>query len=202
MELAGLLHRGLDNMKPEEADAFMRHLKKGSLGAGMILLGFCNPALVGGYRQENDKRKPGDVGPEDVMVGGTTVSHTLLHTPALNALQLGATMARVRQDTVKEHGRATGETKGLTTGAMAGALGLLKEVPFLNDTTGTFRGDHEGDYQRHRLVQSLVPLFIQQIAEDTDPMKRSIKSYGDAVKAAIPGVRETLPVVKAARVRR
>ncbi len=59
VELAGLLHRGLDNMKPEEADAFMRHL------------------------------------------------------------------------------------------------------PFLNDTTGIFRGDHEGDYQRHRSFQSLVvPLGI------------------------------------------
>ena len=67
VELAGLLHRVLDNMKPEEADAFMRHLKKGkgSLGTGMILLGF---ALVGGYRQKDDKRKPGDVGPEDVKV--------------------------------------------------------------------------------------------------------------------------------------
>jgi hypothetical protein len=83
---------------------------------------------------------------------------------------------------------------------MAGALGLLKEVPFLNDTTGIFRGDHEGDYQRHRYLQSLVvPLGIKQAAEDLDPTKRRMNTYGDALKAAIPGVRETLPAAKASR---
>ena len=120
----------------------------------------------------------------------------------MNALQVGATMARVSQAMIQEHGHSTGERKGLAAGSVAAALGLFKEVPFMNDTTSVFRGDHEGDYQRHRLVQSLVPLFIQQIAEDTDPMKRRIKTYGDAVKAAIPGVRETLPLARAARVRR
>ena len=109
-------------------------------------------------------------------------------------------MARVSQDMVREHGHATGQTKGLTTGAMAGALGLLKEVPFLNDTTGIFRGDHEGDYQRHRYLQSLVvPLGIKQAAEDLDPTTRRMNTYRDALKAAIPGVRETLPAAKASR---
>jgi len=196
VELAGLLHRGLDNMKPEEADAFMRHLKKGSLGAAMILFGFCNPAMVGGYRQENEKRKPGDVGPGDVKVGDTTISHQLLHTPAMNAMQVGATMARVSDAMIKEHGRSTGVKKGLGTGSLAGALGLLQEVPFFNDTTSIMRFDHEGDYQRHRLAQSVIPLGLKQLAEDTDPVKRQVKTYGDSIKAAVPGLRETLPPAK------
>lgn len=198
VELVMALHKGMENLEPEKADAIMRHLKKGSIGAAMMLFGFYNHKNVGGYRQEREKRKASDVPAGDLRVGDTIISHHLLHTPAADAMQFGATMARVANDIVKS-GEEKGQKRGMDDGAKAAALGLVGQVPFVNPRTfEVFSAGHQGDYARRNLVAGLaVPLGVQQLAEQLDSKeKREVKTVLDAIKEGIPGLRQTLPEAK------
>jgi hypothetical protein len=142
VRLAGALAKGIDNLKPNEADLIMRSLKKGSLGGAALLAGFMMPNNFGGYYERGEKRKKGEVKFGGARVCGVEVPSMLLHNPLLNVFQLGATMRRVADSEVRAAGATTQrgrpvlkEKQGLTAGVLAGLLGMIEEVPFLRETT-------------------------------------------------------------------
>lgn len=195
VELAWALRRGIDTLKPEEADAIMRHLKKGSLGLGLLLLGYNAPQFVGGYYTEREKRKPGDVHHGTFRMFGVEVPQWAAHAPAIEALQFGATIRRVVDGMNHAHTQATGQP-GLPAASAAAALGLLSEVPALRgaETVGRLlEGSPRawGDYGR----SFLVPQGVSDIAKFSDwGNDRKQAGILDPIKASIPGLRQTLPL--------
>lgn len=201
-KLARALGEGIEKLHPEEADQIMRHLKKGSIGAAAMLLGFFNPApnviQAGGYYQPGEKRQKGDVEAGGLRVFGFNVPKVLAHTPLLEVLQIGATARRVMDAALKKN---HGENKAvaLSSGALAGGLGLAEETPFLGAMFDLHKlKDSPGSYFGDLAKGIAVPGAINNLATWTDwqngkMVKRKPKTFGQRIMTGIPGLRQMVP---------
>lgn len=191
---------GIENLKPEEADLIMRHLKKGSLGGAVMLTGFLAPQILGGFYQQGEKRNKSDIKPDAARVGGVDIPASLIHNPMVNAAQLGATVRRVSDSKLRKRDK---NTQGLSHGAIAGAVGLADAVPFVRETTEIAKAMNplERDQWAGAFAKSLVvPQAISSTAEHFDkdaqgnPIKRKTSDVTSGIESGIPGMRQTLPV--------
>lgn len=201
VNLAKAYAKGIDQLKPEEADLIMRQLKKGSIGLAVMTLGFLNPNTVGGYYQRGEKRKPGDAGVGSIKVYDHNIPSFLLHNPLLETLQIGATARRVAD----AHRSRSTEKKGLGEGLYAAAVGLGEEVPFVREmaeTTKAFDPTQKNAFWGELGKSLVIPQAVQWIAShyDTDKsgkqIKRSPKTTLEHIETGIPGLREKVPKKK------
>lgn len=195
LKLAQAIRNGTENLTPEQADIIMRQLKKGSLGLALLALGYFNPENAGGYYQQGDKRKPGDVKAANIRLFGVDVPSLLIHNPAVEVVQLGATIRRVADSKIK------GKEKGLGEGIPSALLGLAEELPFVKTPIelGKLFNPQERTKAEGDLVRGLVvPEAVQSTARFLDkdkkgePVKRNPKTVIENVKTGIPGLRETV----------
>lgn len=193
---------GIDQLKPEQADLIMRELKKGGVGTAALLLGYFLPNAVGGFYQQGEKRSKEDVKYGGIRVFGHDIPKSLLHTPLIETLQLGATVSRVADSKLRKKDL---EKQGISEGMLAGALGLADDVPFIENTfeASKLMNPHERGQWLGELVKSrIVPQMLSQSAEYFDkdangnPIKRDPKTIGQHIESGIPGLRETVPVKK------
>jgi len=193
IELRGAIKRGLNDLSPAEHDAIMRHLKQGTVGTGLLLLGYLAPQIAGGYYQAGEKRKHDDLGPGDI---GAKHTHFLLHNPAAEMITAGATVRKVADHMLKGH------PEGFIRGAAQGFLGIAGQTPFLRSPADLSKiaSGNRGEQTRAlgNLVQGIaVPRGLIEVAQDTDSVeRRKAKELPDYLKAGIPGLRQTLPVGK------
>lgn len=196
---AKILHtaftKGLDNLSSDEADFILRNMKKGTLGAGALLLGYFRPDLFGGYYQPREKRKEGDLKAGEMNVGGMHIPMWLLESPIFQTMQLGATIRKAKDKMTK------GQPGGIGEGIWAGALGLAQHEPLIDQPARMakiFDGKNERDYYLGELAKSTVdPAILDFAAKATDPEKaRKPGTILEHVKMGIPGLRETVPVKK------
>lgn len=200
--LAKAYHDGIASLPPEEADLIMRHLKKGSLGAAVMLLGFLNPKVLGGFYQQGQKRDKKDIAPDAARVDGVNVPSYVIHNPWMSAAQIGATVRRVADSKLR---KKDAETQGLSHGAMAGAFGLAEATPFVREMQETAKAFNaqERDKWLGELAKSLaVPQGLQSLAiwldknDKGEPVKRDPKTPIQAVETGIPGLRKNVPIKK------
>jgi hypothetical protein len=188
--------KGMENLKPAEAEAIMRHLKKGSVGMVALLLGYFNPQIFGGFY--SGKRDEEDVPAGAARVGGATVPAWVQHSPVAQVAQFGATVRRAQDKLVK------GKPQGPAEGVLAGAAGLAEEVPLIRETGQvaglTSTNAHERGWHLGEIGKSLaVPQFFQWLAGATDtdaqgrPIKRKPGTALEHVEAGIPGLRQRVP---------
>lgn len=205
VRLAKAWHTGFDKLDQDERESILRTMKKGSLGAGLVLFGYYsnNPAFqAGGYYNHDDKRKPGDPKVGGFKLFGVEVPHWLTHAPAFEAIQFGATIRRAQNNS--KHGNA------LPPATMAALLGLAEETPFLNEMfrikdlqTETGRGKFFAELAKAQVVPGLV----QQVANWTDrarplePMDlltgdgtqaRRPNGFKEIMESGVPGLRQKL----------
>jgi hypothetical protein len=197
--LALAMRRGVEQLKPEEADLIMRELKKGSIGVAALLLGYFNPDLIGGYYQQGQKRDPKDVKYGSMRIYGENIPSFLLHNPLLETLQVGATVRRVADSKLHKKDETA---QGITAGLMAGGLGLTEEVPFVNDSlelTKMFNPTERGMFADEYAKSLVVPQLSQFIANQQDKdaqgniIKRDPKTLGQHIETGIPYLRERVP---------
>lgn len=189
IKLATAMYKGIENVTPEEADIILRHLKKGSLGTGLLLLGFFNPDNIGGYYQPNDKDKKQGYG--TVKLYGMEIPKFLVHNPLLETLQIGATIRKVAD----KHG------KGIDDGILAATLGLAEEIPFVGTPKRIFQS-FESDRKLHYFLGDLAksttdPVLLQEIAKWHDQykngkIKRDPKNILEHIETGIPFLRENV----------
>lgn len=186
-KLMQVMRRGLNTIRPEEADLITRHYKKGLVGVGLFLTGLFNADKFGGFYSK-DSRDPNDVKAGGARIAGVNIPPWLLHAPAFIVMQAGATAARMFQ-------------KGGYSSALAVADGLVHEIPFVNEMG---RIDHllssgyEGTKERGNLLRSsVVPQGVQNVADWTDSAgkqaHRSPKDELDYLKMGVPGLRQQVP---------
>ena len=190
---------GVDALSPPQKDSIMRHWKKGSLGAGLLLLGFYNRNSIGGYYQPGQKKDPNKPEFGGVRLFGRNIPRWALHLPITEPLHVGATIGHVMDHITKK----TGEHGSLTDGTLAAAAGLLDEIPYVSNArnvTELLIPDGRGKYARGEAVKSaVVPRILSEIAEQTDPLigpakKRKENTITEHIESGIPGLRQTLPV--------
>ena len=200
------LATGLAHLTPEKADAIMKQLKMGSIGGAFALLGFFNPDMAGGYYQDDERRKSGDVGRGSIRVGGVTIPHLIAHNPVLEAMQFGATVARVMDGTnyAGIHHSTVNHTASVPAAVMAAGSGLAREVPLLETPWRvhdmvTNWGPAGDRVRAYALPNFVVPGAVRDIAAGIDMIQgvpdRNAKAGGNLgpLMKALPGLRQTLP---------
>ena len=200
---------GFKNLKAAEADMLMRHIANGSLGAFLGLYGWLKYKEIGGFYQEGDKRKPGDLKPGEIKVNGMVIPSTLLKENAFEIMNAGATFHKAFDAIYKKTGSIP---EGAINGLSAVAVGIAEATPFIPDIKQI--SAIMDPRQRNRAVataiaNALVPGFVQEAAVATDrpdfynifqsptPRKEKEKTFGAALKKEfqlrIPGQRLKVP---------
>lgn len=183
--------KGLEKLPAEEKDIILRNLKKGTLGLAALSLGYFNPQLFGGYYQDKEKRKPEDAKAGAFKIGGINIPAWLIESPIFQTMQVGATVRRVKDAKVK------GETKGITEGVWAGALGMAEHVPMLDQPLRIFnaiKDEKERNWYVGELAKgTLEPSLLQKVAEWTDSAEKRVpKDLKEHVEMGIPGLRQNV----------
>lgn len=191
--VAAAYRNGIETLTQEDADLIMRHLVKGSIGGAALLAGYFTPKVFGGFYQPGEKRNSSDAGPNAANVNGVKIPAWMFHNALLQATQLGATVRRVADSKLNKHDE---QPQGLSAGALAGALGLADNIPFVRESTEIAK--LMDPKQRQKWVGSmaeslLVPGVVSKVAEWTDKEKRDPRTIGEHIKSGIPGLRETVP---------
>lgn len=197
--LALAMRRGVETLRPEEADLIMRHLKKGSVGGAVLLLGYLNPNTIGGYYQYGEKRKPGEVKAATIRVYGHDIPSFLLHNPLLETLQIGATIRRVADSKLRKRDAGT---QGVPAGIVAGAMGLTEEVPFVREmmeVSKAFNPHERGAFFGELAKSFVVPQLAQWMATHQDrdvngnPIQRKPQTIVQHIETGIPVLRKNVP---------
>jgi hypothetical protein len=205
--------KGIENLTPEEADYVMRAFKKQGLGLAMLAIGYFAYEAIGGYYQRGEKRKAGEVKEGELRLGKFDVPKFALHTPALEILQLGATIHRVQdqyaasdEKNEKKIDEGKKEAKGSGTGAgiFAGAKGIAEQVPFFEQPVRmaeSTRSEASARTWANQFAESLLmPPDIRRISKYMDragdqQIPREQKEFWSQVmRGDIPGQRKNLPV--------
>ena len=185
----------MDNLSMHDMDNIMRGLKKGTVGLALLTIGYALRNSITGYYKPSTKRMAGEPGMGTVTVGGVNIPSWLLENPALETLQLGATMGHVW-----DHYQVKGESGGLIAGAAFGARGAAARLPFLEEPgrvmEQTQTPEQTGVWAGQLAGSILEPLGAQQIAQWTDPegTARKAKTFTESVEMGVPGLRETVPI--------
>ncbi len=187
-------YRGIGNLHPVEANAISALIKTGAVGSAMFALGAIDATkkekdrTFGGYWEPGRKRGGDDVEWGKIRIAGKQLPHLVTHNPLTESAQMGSTMMRVAMS--KFGKKSDQQTQGMLQGGVKAIIGLAGKAPIASPVMrmGQDRTNIAGD-----LLQGLVPQLIQNIAEDTDSKIRAPKTATDAIKAAIPGLRQTVP---------
>jgi len=193
------LRKGVSDLKPEEADLIMRQLKKGSLGAAVLVLGYLEADNIGGYYQSGTKQKKDAAKYGGLKIFGHDIPRFLVHNPLLEMLQLGATVRKVADSRLH---KSDAEPQGIGQGVMAGLLGLVEEVPFVRsmvELAKAFDTRERGRFIGQNVKEAVVPRILQDAAEKMDQdaagetVKRKPKSVTEYIETGIPGLRQNVP---------
>lgn len=187
-EIRNAFREGIQNLKPEQADVVMRHLKQGSVGTAALLLGMLGASSIGGFWKRNDKRKEGDVAPDHMQFFGYDIPETLQHHPLLQAMQAGASYVR-------------SESKdGKAGAALASALGLISKSPYAEAIKTTAQGFDDPENTGGKIASTLlVPQVSKEAAQyldkdkDGNPVQRHPTGIIQNIEAGIPGLRQNVP---------
>lgn len=197
--------KGVESLPPEQADAIMRQIKKGLIGNALILTGYFSYQSIGGFYHKGEDREESDVKAGHYRIGDVDLPHSVDHSTASILMDIGATIARVQNETVK------GENKSFGSGTLAAGSGLVKQLPFVPVMSNAAEAlDSENGFTRYigsMISSTTTPSLISHLArvEDTpgsfpanmfdEPTKRDPKTIGDYVKSGIPRIKylERLP---------
>lgn len=199
---------GFKGLSYGEADMILRHIKNGSLGAALVLLGFFKYKQVGGFYEGGEKRKKNDVQPGEARVGGTVIPANALKDTSMEAIMAGATMHRTLDSVYRLNDP---KKKGIPAAVLAVAAGIADDNPFIRNAS--ILGKILDPRERENAVAAdianhLVPGLVQEIAAETDkthparimdkpnPRKITAPDFEGALKQnlekEIPGLREKL----------
>jgi hypothetical protein len=172
-----VLRNGIKDLTPDQADYVMRNLKKQSLGAAVIALGYFLSGSIGGFYQRGDKRDENDVQAGGLRVLGVDMPKWMIHTPLLEMLQIGATLKRVQDDYENK------EKEGTAASVLAATKGVVEEVPFARSPEEALKAlsspDNFKKYFRDLGESMINPQLTKEIGLEVLPKEnKDEESYG------------------------
>jgi len=159
--------KGLEDLKPEEADLIIRNLARGSLGATLLAIGFVMPNSFGGYYSRGQKRNDNDVEFGGMRFYGVDVPRWMVHNPLIEQVQIGATLRRVANSKLR---KSDNKTQAFEAGALAAYLGVLEEAPMVSEMLdiAAFRDKPDAGSIGGGITGRFVPQFIKETARALD----------------------------------
>lgn len=213
--------RWSDSLSPDDADYIMRVWKKQGFGLGLMALGWLAYGLIGGMFQQGEKRKK-----EDVPVGKIRIRifgiqfdapKYLAHNPALEAVQLAATLHRLYD---RLHEKSESKWEAGSEAATETAKSMVEEVPFIGEPMRMAKQSESpsfvGRWFGENAKEMIVPPDVERAAKAFDPaepggfieglkrfsgfkqpeFKRKTEGVKETIEAAIPGLRKNVPLVR------
>ena len=208
-DVAGAFRQGIENLTNEEADVIMRQLKKGSIGAACLVVGYACPNTFGGYYTAGQKKVGTNPSwgsiktPQWVpLLGGKEIPPYLLHNPLLMTLQLGATIRHV----------ADYKRTGIPLATAVSLLGMTEDVPFFKESLNVSRASESPKalqaFIGENVKSMVVPQAVNWAASSGSPLNPfpgDVNAKGDTIQrnpttilqhigTGIPYVRQTIPI--------
>jgi hypothetical protein len=177
----------------------MRSLKKGTIGAAMMSLGFFAPGLAGGYYQRGVKKDEDEAGWDELMIGGVRIPTWATHFPLFEAIQLGATMRQVMDRDIDKD--KTSE-QALSDGIIKSARGMIDEIPLFRTPEEITEGVESGDFLNKIVypeMRSMIPIGVQEISawtdtdQDSKTVKRKPEDFLENMEYGLPSLRQNVP---------
>lgn len=207
IEVANAYRRGIENLKPEEADMIARHLKKGNVGLALGTLAFLYPKIFGGFYRQGEKRDPTDVKAGEIkspvqlphLVSKTgNIPAYLNHGAGSETMHFYATMRRVMDSKFK---KSDTENQGVGAGVLAASAGLISENPMVRVAADAVGGLHPGGAGKFagNIARNAVPGFVQWSAQQLDRnaagdvTARKPTNFTQTIEQGIPGMRSNVP---------
>lgn len=174
----------LKDISPEDANFIMRNLKRQTVGAALMSIGYLTYKNWGGFYQPGDNKDPNKPKAGEAKIDGHEIPRWVMDSPLMIALQAGATLHRVQQ----KHGDSV-------EGGWAAAKGLIFEIPMLEQTRQLGEGlGTSGSFKKWAGAQvagAITPPIVRQIAKAMDHGRtRKPKTFTDELKMGFPGFRE------------
>ena len=179
-----------------------RYLMREVLGStAFMLFAFYNYKNFGGFYQQGEKRKEGEIKADEIRLGDRDVAPLLLHNPLFIAGQAAATARKVAESKLRKKDK---EAQGYDDGLLAAALGIAQTTPFTQEAEhiGQILNPHMRQSALGRSAQMAVPQLLQAPArwmdEDSygNTIKRSPTNIWQSIEMGIPGMRSNVPVKK------
>ena len=185
---------------PDVADAIMRALVKQGVGMAIFMLGYYFSDEIGGFWEPGEKRKTTDVKAGGMRVYGVNIPRWALHTPALEMLQIGATVARTEKHFVEKAEKHPEKEQGspYKESALATVRGVVEAVPFFEQplrVAGSIRSTDNLSKWSNEMVESLlVPPDLRKVSKGMDQagdmqIPRKADTLTELLRADIPGQR-------------
>lgn len=194
--------RGVEfKLTPEQADKIVLNLKNQTVGAGLLALGFLGYEHFGGLYRAGQKQPNKEIDIGDANIGGVDVSHHLTHSPAWNVMQAGA-LVHYAMDADQRKAKDHTELRSALSGARQALLSVILDVPFSNipkDLDRLAGGETSFAKLAGEKAAQYIPAPVKEYARARDvdahgePVKRKPRNFSEAVKVAIPGLREEVP---------
>lgn len=196
-EVAGAKLAGKD-LTPEQCDVVLRSLKKNGVGGMMFALGYMNADKLGGEFAPGHKRKESDPEYGAIKIGSFEVPHNILHNPAIEALQIGATFRKIHDEEMKN--RVSGHP--FLRAAEGSALGAVENIPFIDFPKRAGRAmDSDRNLEKfagEQAASMALPGFLSEIGaqfnkdKDGKQIKHKPQDFWDEIKMAA-GFQSTVP---------
>lgn len=186
------MKNGLKDVTEEEADAIMRAFKKGTLGAGALMIGYFNADKFGGFYQKGTKQPEDKLKPGSAKILGLKVPVWLLEAPLFQAMQLGATVRKLHDAKMTKTPQNLLVSMGMAELDLGGHNPLVEQPGRISEL---FKSPHDRKYFLGELAKgTIVPAGVSNIAQFTDSENsRKPESVMEHIETGIPGLRETVP---------
>lgn len=190
-------------IEPELADYVMRNLKKGLVGKVLMVIAWMGAGAFGAMYDQERRKHAGEPDYGDIRVGGATIPHAFLHSPAFNLMMATALARRVvDQKLHQEERKGLPQQKGeaIASGAGHAALAIANTIPFLEEPQDLYQALKSGSGMSDYLGKQIAanePQALKDIAKWTDPeaaLKRHPEGLVQQAEVGIPGLRENVPL--------
>jgi hypothetical protein len=165
-----------------------------------MTVGYMNYKNVGGLFQPGVRRKAKDTAYGEIKVMGENIPSYLLEHPAINALQVGATIHHVMDEKVRQSDEG-GQDVG--TALMVSVLGLGEEIPLargMENMSKLLGGSlaqkkyAAGETVKNALIPGISQEAAQKLDEDSSgrPIRRKESTIMQHIQSGVPIWREGL----------
>lgn len=168
--------KGIENLKPEQADKIMMQLKQGTLGTALWMVGWYGYENFGGlYSKFNPdkKRREGDLVHDEMEVGGKMLPKPVQHALPLEIIQFAATARRIFDNYRENKKESTPES--LFNAGMGSIGALAEQIPVIE--TGVHLMEAAKDpYQAKKFKEDMMRRIKPQILRETGVIPKDKKN--------------------------
>jgi len=191
VDVINAYRKGIENLKPEEADVIMRQLKQGTMGTALWMIGWFGFASFGGLYTKfnaNKQRDDEDLASDKMEVGGVEIPKPTQHALPLEVIQTAATARRLWNKYNEDEDVSTFEA---IAKAGLGSIGAVAEqIPIIETPVHMIMATQE-PYEAKKLGEDIKGRVQPQILKET-----GIISKNDKQKVAFTEKEMESPVLK------